>query len=106
MGVAENLGPTVARAIAVKELADVVIIDIAETKSAGIALDLLEACPIDGSDARLVGYGATDEGWKAIISEAQTDGSSEALGIQATGETRVEADDAAERKLRRLLQDQ
>ena len=46
-----------------------------------------------------------DEGWKAIISEAQSDGSSEALGIQATGETRVEADDAAERKLRRLLQD-
>jgi len=46
-----------------------------------------------------------EEGWKAQISEAQDDGSSEPLGIEATGETRVEADDAAERKLRRLLQD-
>jgi len=65
VGGAGNVGATVARAIAVKELGDVVIIDIAETKSAGIALDLLEACPIDGSDSRLVGYGATDEGGKA-----------------------------------------
>src|SRR3982751_457668 len=64
VGGAGNVGATVARAIAVKELADVVIIDIAETKSAGIALDLLEACPIDGSDSRLVGYGATEEGWQ------------------------------------------
>jgi hypothetical protein len=45
-----------------------------------------------------------DEGWKARINEAQQDGSSEPLGIEATGETRVEADDAAERKLRRFLQ--
>ena len=45
-----------------------------------------------------------EDGWKATIAEAQGDGSTEALGIEATGETRVEADDAAERKLRRLLQ--
>ncbi len=45
-----------------------------------------------------------EEGWKASIQEAQADGSSEAIGIQATGETRAAADDAAERKLRRLLQ--
>ena len=64
VGGAGNVGATVARAIADKELADVVIIDIAETKSAGVALDMLEACPIEGSDARVVGYGATDEGWK------------------------------------------
>jgi hypothetical protein len=32
------------------------------------------------------------------------DGSNEQLGIEANGETRVAADDAAERKLRRLLQ--
>ncbi|HEY7293358.1 MAG TPA: hypothetical protein VH583_26210 [Vicinamibacterales bacterium] len=44
------------------------------------------------------------EGWKARINEAQGNGTSEPLGIEATGETRVEADDAAERKLRRLLQ--
>ena len=51
-----------ARAIAVKELADVVIVDIAADKAAGIALDICQACPIDGSDTRLIGtadYAAT-----------------------------------------------
>src|SRR6185295_13058303 len=65
VGGAGNVGATVARAIADKELADVVIIDIAEQKAAGVALDMLEACPIEGSDSRIVGYGATDEGWAA-----------------------------------------
>jgi len=55
VGGAGNVGATVARAIAVKELADVVIVDIASEKAQGIALDIFEACPIDGSDARLVG---------------------------------------------------
>src|SRR6476469_1451644 len=64
VGGAGNVGATVARAVADKELADVVIIDIAETKAAGVALDMLEACPLEGSDSRVVGYGATDEGWK------------------------------------------
>ena len=35
VGGAGNVGATVARAVANKELADVVIIDIAETKAAG-----------------------------------------------------------------------
>ncbi len=69
VGGAGNVGATVARAIADKELADIVIIDIAETKAAGVGLDMLEACPIEGSDSRIVGYGANDEGW------AQTAGS-------------------------------
>ena len=55
VGGAGNVGATVARAIAVKELADVVIIDIAAEKAAGIALDIFQACPVDGSDARLIG---------------------------------------------------
>jgi malate dehydrogenase len=62
VGGAGNVGATVARAIATKELADVVIVDIADQKAAGIALDIYQACPIDGSDARLVGgsdYAAT-----------------------------------------------
>jgi malate dehydrogenase len=63
VGGAGNVGATVARAIADKELADVVIIDIADQKAAGVALDMLEACPIEGSDARVVGYGANEEGW-------------------------------------------
>ncbi len=64
VGGAGNVGATVARAIADKELADVVIVDIAETKAQGLALDMLQACPIEGSDSRLLGVGATDDGWK------------------------------------------
>ncbi|MBA3887333.1 MAG: malate dehydrogenase [Acidobacteria bacterium] len=63
VGGAGNVGATVARAIADKELADVVIIDIAEQKASGVALDMFQACPIEGSDTRLIGYGANDEGW-------------------------------------------
>ena len=46
----------------------------------------------------------SDDGWKATVGEAQSDGSSQPLGIEAIGDTRSAADDAAERKLRRLLQ--
>jgi len=45
----------VARCIADKNLADVVIVDIADQKAAGIALDMLESCPITGSDSRVIG---------------------------------------------------
>src|SRR5205809_7250326 len=55
VGGAGNVGATVARSIAEKELADVVIIDIADQKAAGVALDILETCPIIGSDSLLVG---------------------------------------------------
>jgi malate dehydrogenase len=57
VGGAGNVGATVARGIAEKGLADVVVVDIAEKKAAGVALDLLEACPIYGSDARVLGTG-------------------------------------------------
>ncbi len=55
VGGAGNVGATVARGIADKQLADIVVIDIAEQKAAGIALDMLEACPVWGSDSRLIG---------------------------------------------------
>src|ERR687896_438835 len=55
VGGAGNVGSTVARRIADKELADVVIVDIADAKAVGIALDMLESCPITGSDSRLIG---------------------------------------------------
>ncbi len=55
VGGAGNVGATVARCIADKELADVVIVDIADQKAAGVALDILEACPITGSDSRVIG---------------------------------------------------
>jgi len=57
VGGAGNVGATVARGVAERQLADVVVIDIAEQKAAGVALDMLEACPIWGSDARVLGTG-------------------------------------------------
>ena len=57
VGGAGNVGATVVRGIADKQLADVVVIDIADKKAAGVALDMLEACPIYGSDARVLGTG-------------------------------------------------
>ena len=42
-------------------------------------------------------------GWRATVVEVK-EGQNEAVGIEATAETRGAADDAAERKLRRLLQ--
>src|SRR5688500_16401862 len=55
VGGAGNVGATVARAIAEKALADVVVIDIADQKAAGVALDIYETCPILGSDSRVIG---------------------------------------------------
>ena len=57
VGGAGNVGATVARGVSDKQLADVVVIDIADKKAAGVALDMLEACPIRGSDARIMGTG-------------------------------------------------
>jgi len=50
-----NVGATVARSIADKELADVVVLDILEGVPQGKALDMLEACPVEGSDAKVLG---------------------------------------------------
>ena len=63
VGGAGNVGATVARAIAEKELADVVVIDIADQKAAGVALDMYETCPILGSDARIIG----GNDWSAAV---------------------------------------
>jgi len=43
-------------------------------------------------------------GWKASVVEVKDAGVQEDMGLNATGETRGAADDAVERKLRRLLQ--
>ena len=50
-----NVGATAARSMADKELADVVILDILEGVPQGKGLDMLEACPVEGSDARVIG---------------------------------------------------
>jgi malate dehydrogenase len=60
VGGAGNVGATVARAVAQKELADVVVVDIAETKAAGVALDIYQSCAIEGSASRVLGVGTND----------------------------------------------
>jgi hypothetical protein len=42
-------------------------------------------------------------GWKASVVELGRDGSQTAVGLDATAQTRGAADEAAERKLRRLV---
>ena len=43
-------------------------------------------------------------GWKATVMEVKEGGDQEDVGLEASAETRGAADDAVERKLRRLLQ--
>src|SRR5437667_2482864 len=57
VGGAGNVGATVARDVDDKQLAYVIANDIADKKAAGIALDMFEACPIWGSDSRVMGTG-------------------------------------------------
>jgi len=42
-------------------------------------------------------------GWKATVVEMKDAGQQEDVGLEATAETRGAADDAVERKLRRLV---
>jgi malate dehydrogenase len=59
---AGNVGATAAQYIAERELADVVLTDVVDGLPQGKALDLLQAGPVRGSDARLTGandYDAT-----------------------------------------------
>ncbi|MFW6162905.1 MAG: malate dehydrogenase [Planctomycetota bacterium] len=52
---AGHVGATTAQRIAEKELADVVLLDIVEGLPQGKALDMMEAAPVEGTDARIVG---------------------------------------------------
>jgi hypothetical protein len=44
--------------------------------------------------------------WKATVLEMKRGGGQEAIGVEATADTRAAADDAAERELRRFLHGQ
>ncbi len=50
-----NVGATLAQRLADRELADVVLIDIVEGMPQGKGLDIMEATPVEGSDARVIG---------------------------------------------------
>jgi len=58
---AGNVGATVAQHTALKELGDVVLVDIVEGIPQGKALDLAQAGPIHGYDSALVGSNGYDE---------------------------------------------
>lgn len=52
---AGNVGATAAHWAAIKELGDIVLVDVVEGIPQGKALDLLEAGPIEGFDCRIIG---------------------------------------------------
>lgn len=52
---AGNIGGTLAHMIALKELGDVVLLDISESIPQGKALDIAESSPVDGFDVSLTG---------------------------------------------------
>ena len=52
---AGNIGGTLAHLIGIKELADVVLVDIAEGIPQGKSLDIAESSPVDGFDIKLKG---------------------------------------------------
>jgi malate dehydrogenase len=52
---AGNVGATTAQRVADAELADVVMIDILEGTPQGKGLDMMEACPVSGSDVNVIG---------------------------------------------------
>src|SRR4030042_3292263 len=55
------VGATAAHWAAEKELGDVVLVDIIEGLPQGKALDLFEASPIEGFDARVIGASGFEE---------------------------------------------
>jgi malate dehydrogenase len=65
-----NVGATVAQGIALKELADVVVVDIIEGVPQGKALDLMETAPVEKVDSILTGsngYDATENSDIVVI---------------------------------------
>ncbi|NOZ85654.1 MAG: malate dehydrogenase [Deltaproteobacteria bacterium] len=57
---AGNVGATTAQLIAERDLADVVLVDVVEGIPQGKALDILEACPLWRSSAKVVGTNSFD----------------------------------------------
>jgi malate dehydrogenase len=56
-----NVGATVAQGIALKEIADVVVVDIVKGVPQGKTLDLMETAPVEGYDSILTGSNGYDE---------------------------------------------
>src|ERR1700751_94352 len=54
---AGQIGGTLALLIGLKHLGDIVLLDVVEGVPQGKALDLVQASPVEGFDARMVGTG-------------------------------------------------
>jgi malate dehydrogenase len=64
---AGNVGATAAHWAAAKELGDIVIVDVVEGMPQGKALDLMQAGPVEGFDASIVGANAYEETAKSDL---------------------------------------
>jgi malate dehydrogenase len=64
---AGNVGSTCAQRISESELADVVLVDVVEGMPQGKALDLGEAAPVQGHDARITGSNAWEDSAQSDI---------------------------------------
>ncbi|MBV8550698.1 MAG: malate dehydrogenase [Acidobacteriaceae bacterium] len=58
---AGNVGANTAQKIALKELADVVLVDVVDGVPQGKGLDMLESAPVEGYDVRIVGTNGYEE---------------------------------------------
>ena len=58
---AGQIGGTLAHLISIKELADVVLFDVAEGLAKGKALDIAQSTSIDGSNINLIGTSNYDD---------------------------------------------
>jgi malate dehydrogenase len=58
---AGNVGATLAQRIVDRELADVVLVDVVEGMPQGKGLDILEAAPIERTDARILGVNSYEQ---------------------------------------------
>jgi len=58
---AGNVGATAAHICGLKQLGDVVLVDVKDGVPQGKALDLMESSPVDGFDSRLVGSTSYDD---------------------------------------------
>jgi len=58
---AGNVGATAAHWAAIKELGDIVLVDIIEGMPQGKALDLMEAAPMEGFDANIIGTNSYED---------------------------------------------
>ena len=58
---AGNVGASCALRLADKELADVVLVDIVEGVPQGKGLDILESCPVEGTDVKVTGTNSYED---------------------------------------------